>query len=235
MINIQGIDRLHLECQKLPTSSVIEEEAHVFSSPLLIAMSTVLSLNRKWYSHALPARTRFENGKYSYLSEKPFVEFVNIAKKLVKGTDNWKILSQAIWVNNEWQKAHQLTLLAEYLSNWCRKHHPLDTESTALKKWASVTPKEQFVGLIKGLGPRAFEQLLWYIEGVNSIKLDRHVLSFLHQALGSNISEVDGVAALKVVASRMGVSATNLDARIWYYMQSQAIAQVSIHPEQCPK
>lgn len=224
MVTQQQVDQLYSECQKLPKSSVIEEEAHVFGSPLLIAMSTVLSLNRKWYSHALPARKRFENGQYAHLSERPLCEFVKLAKEVVGTTDDWRLLSNALWKNKEWQKAHQLTQLAEYLADWCREFHPESTENIALKKWTSLVNKEQFLGIIKGLGPRAYEQLLWYIEGVNSIKLDRHVLNFLHKSLGSSVSESDGIAALKTVANKMGISATSLDARIWDYMQAQANA-----------
>lgn len=224
MVHEEQIDRLYLECKKLPTSSVIEEEAHVLGSSLLIAMSTVLSLNRKWYSHALPARTRFENGQYAPLLEKPLADFVKATGDIVKGTDNWKQLSQALWKNNEWQKAHQLVQLAEYFSGWCGKYYPTETESAALKKWTASVQKDQFVGLIKGLGPRAYEQLLWHIEGINSIKLDRHITNFLKKSLGSNISEADGIVALKSVAKKMGISATSLDARIWDYMQAQVNA-----------
>ncbi|MGH8529754.1 MAG: hypothetical protein ACRETN_07915 [Nevskiales bacterium] len=224
MVTQQQLDQLYSECQKLPKSSVIEEEAHVFGSPLLIAMSTVLSLNRKWYSHALPARKRFENGEYSYLSKKTMSQFVKLAEEVVADTGDWKLLSNALWKNREWQKAHQLTQFAEYLSNWCNKFYPDETETNAFKKWAAAVPKEQFIGKIKGLGPRAYEQLLWYIEGINSIKLDRHVAKFLRASLGPSVSESDGIAALKAVAGQMGVSATSLDARIWDYMQAQANA-----------
>ncbi len=224
MLTQQQIDRLYLECKKLCDTSVIEEEAHVFGKPLLIAMSTVLSLNRKWYSHALPARTRFEKGQYAYLSEQPLEEFVKLARDIVDDTDNWKILSNALWKNNEWQKARLLTQLAEYLSGWCKQFHPNESESVALKNWAASVRKEEFLPLIKGLGPRAYEQLLWYIEGVNSIKFDRHIANFLKNLLDQTISDTDGISALKAVAKKMGISATNLDARIWDYMQTQANA-----------
>ncbi|TLD42399.1 MAG: hypothetical protein JETT_1333 [Candidatus Jettenia ecosi] len=190
----------------------------------MIAMSTVLSLSRKWYSQALPARTRFEKGQYAYLSEKPLEELVKLARKIVGDTNDWKLFSNALWENNEWQKAHQLTQLAECLSDWCKKFCPQEAEIVTLKKWAASVRKEQFVGLIKGLGPRAYEQLLWYIDGVNSIKLDRHIANFLQNSLGPTVSEADGIAALKAVAKKMGISATNLDARIWDYMQAQANA-----------
>jgi len=55
-------NRLETACRNLATSSVQDEEAEAARSPMLILMSTVLSLNRRWYSHALPARRHFEQG-----------------------------------------------------------------------------------------------------------------------------------------------------------------------------
>lgn len=219
MITEQQLDKLHAACLKLPETGVIEEEAHVFGSPLLIAMSTVLSLNRKWYSHALPARYRFERGQYGYLSKEPLEAFSAVYREIVGDTDDWKKFPNVLWKNKEWQKAKQLAQLVDYLSDWCRKFHPELDERAALTRWTSETPKENFLGKIHGLGPRAYEQLLWYIEGVNSIKLDRHVVNFLRGVLGNSVSEEDGITALKNVAVKMSISATSLDARIWDHMQ----------------
>lgn len=221
MITEQQLDKLYSACLKLPDTSVIEEEAHVSGSPLLIAMSTVLSLNRRWYSHALPARQRFERGQYGYLSNEPLEAFSEVYREMIGDNGDWKKFSDTLWKNKEWQKAKQLTQLVDYLSDWCRKFHPELDERAALKRWASETSKESFLGKIHGLGPRAYEQLLWYIEGVNSIKLDRHVTKFLRGVLGVSVSEEDGINALKNIAAKMGISATSLDARIWDHMQSQ--------------
>ena len=127
-----------------------------------------------------------------------------------------------LWKNKEKQKAKQLAQLVDYFCAWCAKFHPEIEELAALKKWAVTISKERFLGKIKGLGPRAYEQLLWYLEGTNAIKLDRHVVKFIHGILGSTVSETEGVAALRKVAAQIGSSATALDARIWDYMQSGA-------------
>ena len=55
-------NRLESACRNLAASSVQDEEAEAARSPILILMSTVLSLNRRWYSHALPARRHFGMG-----------------------------------------------------------------------------------------------------------------------------------------------------------------------------
>ena len=222
MFTEQEIDKLYIECGKLSSTSVIEEESHIFDKPLMIAMSTVLSLNRRWYSVAVPARIRFENSQYSYLSERPLNEYVNMAREIVGKDEDWNLLSISLWENNESQKARQLTQLAEYFSSWFETYHPNIDEIIALRNWANSVQKDEFLPLIKGLGPRAYEQLLWYIERVNSVKYDRHIANFLKNTLGRDVADLEGISALKTVAKKMEISATQLDACIWDYMQSQA-------------
>ena len=47
-----------------------EEEEYVMHDPVLILMSTVRSLNRRWYSHPLPPRQYFERKVYPSLARK---------------------------------------------------------------------------------------------------------------------------------------------------------------------
>lgn len=68
--------------------------------------------------------------------------------------------------------------------------------------------------------PRAYEQLLWYLEGEQAVKLDRHVVNFVNRVLNREVPEEDAIAAIREVAHRMGISATRLDSLIWDYMQS---------------
>ena len=60
MLDSSEMQKLKTECLNLPRASVQEEEEYVTCDPILILMSTVLSLNRQWYSQALPARKYFE-------------------------------------------------------------------------------------------------------------------------------------------------------------------------------
>jgi hypothetical protein len=144
-------------------------------------MSTVLSLNRRWYSHALPARRYFEANLYNDLKPPTLANFVV----------------------------------------WKGQNLPDHSDREALKQWGLTTSKEDFLGRIKGLAARAHEQLLWYIEGTQAIKLDRHVVQFVFNEIGRSPSDDDTIAALRTVAKWLGISATELDARIWDVMQSQ--------------
>ena len=220
MIAEREISDLLKACKRLPQSNVSEEEAHVFQNPVLILMSTVLSLNRRWYLHALPARLRFEQGPYVEENLKTLIRFQSFIRSVLGTNYDYLALSQALWKTKEKDKARQLALLVDYFVDWHRKYSAETDELSAAQKWAKVTPKESFLGRIKGLGPRAYEQLLWYLEGRQAVKLDRHVVNFVNRVLDREVPEEDATAAIREVAHRMGISARRLDSRIWDYMQS---------------
>jgi hypothetical protein len=126
-----------------------------------------------------------------------------------------------------------LSELVNYFIEWQKQNAPGVDELEALQKWAKYTPKEQFVRRIKGLGPRAYEQLLWYLEGKQAIKLDRHVSNFVDEVVGRSVVEDEKLQALWTVAGQMGISATELDARIWDYMQSREKRDQSNYRQGC--
>lgn len=220
MLREEEIEKLEKTSVSLPKSGVQEEEAHVMESPILILMSTVLSLNRGWYSHALPARQRFERHVYPLLSPKTLTQFQAFIRDASVNGSDWLRLAQTLWKTKERGKAWLLSELVDYFIVWRNSHAPAIEELQALQRWATSTPRDKFLGRIKGLGPRAYEQLLWYLEGSQAIKLDRHVTSFVRNVVKRPVSEQETLTALRDVARRMGISATALDARIWDHMQS---------------
>jgi len=216
------LDGLESACRKLRQAPVQEEEKYVASSPVLALMSTVLSLNRRWYNYALPARMRFEKGVYASMFPKSLLRFRDIIDRASSDRSDWSALAQTLWQKNEWYKARILAELVDYFIAWHATHAPELDELAASQKWASTIRQEEFIGRIKGLGPRAFEQLLWYIEGKQAIKFDRHVATFTDEIIVRVVAEEEKLRGLRYVAERIGISPTELDARIWYYMQSQS-------------
>jgi hypothetical protein len=215
------MEKLKAACLKLRKTSVQEEEEYVTHDPILILMSTVLSLNRRWYSHALPARQYFERRVYPSLTPKSLEGLSTFIFRAGSNRDDWRSVASALWDRNEWDKTRMLAELADYFVGWHRKHIPAASEIEALQKWAASVGKGDFAGEIKGLGPRAHEQLLWYLDGKQAIKFDRHVESFVSQAVGRAATDEEAIQALRQIASEIGIAATALDARIWDYMQSR--------------
>jgi hypothetical protein len=215
-------------CQQLPTSTVQDEEKYVSESPVLILMSTVLSLNRGWYSHALPARRRFESNLYSHLSPPSLAKFSALLTRVSRSETDWVAAANAMWATSEARKAKALSQLTQYLLVWFASNCPADSDLDALRHWAAQVSKDAFVGKIKHLGPRAHEQLLWYIEGTQAIKLDRHVIQFVSDSIGRTPPETEMINSVKAAAAALRISPTELDARIWDYMQGKSKTKKSV-------
>ena len=185
-------------------------------------MSTVLSLNRRWYSHALPARRHFEQNLYAQLAPKTLRTFRDAANSGSLNRTDWLALARAFWRRNEWYKARILTELVDYFVDWTDSHAPNATDMEALQRWSQAVAKKEFVSQkIKGLGPRAHEQLLWYIEGKQAIKLDRHITTFVNEIINRPLADDELLNALKQVTDALNISPTTLDVRIWDHMQSR--------------
>ena len=221
-LSADEFNRLETACRNLATSSIQDEEAEAARSPLLILMSTVLSLNRRWYSHALPARRHFEQNLYTRLSPKTLRTFRDAANSLSDNRTDWLALARALWERKEWYKARILTELVDYFVEWTDSHAPKATDIEALQRWSQAVTKEEFLSQkIKGLGPRAHEQLLWYIEGKQAIKLDRHITTFANEIINRPLTDDELFNALKQVATALNITPTTLDVRIWDHMQSR--------------
>src|SRR5438552_11279944 len=201
------LNRLESVCRNLAASSVQDEEAEAARSPILILMSTVLSLNRRWYSHALPARRHFEQNLYTRLSPKTLRTFRDAAKSGSVNRTDWLALARALWGRNEWCKARILSELVDYFVDWTDSHAPNATDMEALQRWSQAVAKKEFVSQkIKGLGPRAHEQLLWYIEGKQAIKLDRHITTFVNEI----INRPSPTTSFSMPSSRLPTLSTSL-------------------------
>jgi hypothetical protein len=225
------MERLESACRNLPASSVQQDEAEIARDPILLTMSTVLSLTRKWYVHVIPARRYFQQNTYEKIQPPTLKTFRDFCIQASHNRTQWKALAQALWGRNEWTKAKELLELVDYFIKWMDTNAHGTPDRDALQQWSGVVSKEEFVGKIKGLGPRAYEQLLWYINGEVSIKIDRHVVAFVTNALGRIISENQIEVALKQIAKTLGLSPTALDSRIWDFMQLNAASRREGSPE----
>jgi len=216
------MERLKAACLKLQETNVQTDETSVARDPILILMSTVLSLERRWYLQALPARNHFQSKIYSSAIWKTLTGFRDFIFDIRSRENDWEAVSRVLWGNREKTKARILYDLVVYFADWHEKNMPMALEIDAMRDWPHFVDKKKFVKLIDGLGPRAYEQLLWYIEGKQSVKFDRHVEDFVTQAVGRKIADEEAIQALRQIANEMGISATALDARIWDYMQSRS-------------
>ena len=207
----------------MPETGALEEEKHVAADPVLIPMSAVLSLERDWYAQARPYRQHFEENVYPTVAPKTMQGLKNFIGNF---RYDWLALAKALWGKGEHTKAKQLAELVDYFIGWFRTNAPGASEIDALHRWASSAGENDFlwsapgVRRIKGLASRAYEQLHWYLDG--AIKFDRHVEGFASEVLGRAVMDEEGKEALAEIASEMGIDKTNLDARVWDFMQKRS-------------
>jgi hypothetical protein len=206
--------KLKTACLALPETRVREEEEYVAGQPILILMSAVLSLERDCYLEARPYRQYFEHNVYQTLAPKTLEEFKNFIGNF---KPEWLVLAQALWGNREQNKAKQLAELVDYFISWFQANAPGASDIDALWKWARSVEEEDFVGQVTELGPAAHQQLHWYLDG--AIKFDRHVEAFVNENVGCAVPSRVAREALAGITSEMGVDKTDLDARVWDFVQ----------------
>jgi hypothetical protein len=119
-------------CEQLPVTNVQDEEKHVADNPVLTLMSTVLSLNRRWYSHALPARRYFEANLYNDLKPPTLAKFASLLDRISLNKSDWSSAAKQLWDRNEWDKCRMLSELTEYFVVWKGQNFPdhSDREAT---------------------------------------------------------------------------------------------------------
>ena len=84
-----------------------------------------------------------------------------------------------------------------------------------LKEWAYASDYyRDFAGQIKGLGPAAYCWLLMRL-GVDTVKPDAWLHTFLRRAVGRDLEDMDLVAEVRSSARRVGRQAREVDAGIW--------------------
>ncbi len=96
---------------------------------------------------------------------------------------------------------------------WVRQEGLIDQGH--LKEWAYSSDYDgDFAGQIKGLGPAAYCWLLMRL-GVDTVKPDTWLHTFLRRAVGRDLEDMDLVAEVRSSAHRVGRQAREVDAGIW--------------------
>lgn len=114
-----------------------------------------------------------------------------------------------LWGYKHWTRVEQLRGLVAYFI----RIGVLD--SSSLKKWATTaTFKDDFKGRIKGLGPAVFQWLIMRA-GVETIKPDVHIMSFVSSTIGYTPSFDTTINALARIAKELGKAPKELDLAIW--------------------
>lgn len=118
-------------------------------------------------------------------------------------------LAKHLWGNKHWTRAHQLRDLVAFFES------EGITDQESLEAWAKRADfTRDFQGRVKGLGPAVFQWLVMR-QGVDTVKPDVHVLRFVSNAIGRDVSDTEAVSLVEAAARALGISPRELDWRIW--------------------
>jgi len=118
-------------------------------------------------------------------------------------------LALDLWGYRLWTRAAQLRAL-------CRYFHGIGVvDAESLRAWAHASGfRADFEGRVKGLGRAVYESLVMR-QGVDTVKPDVHVRWFAETAADRKLNDDDLVAVVKLAAEQLGLTAQELDLRIW--------------------
>ena len=122
-----------------------------------------------------------------------------------------------LWGYKFWTRAEQLRDLAAYF----RQIGVTDQER--LRAWATESTFERdFKGKVRGLGPAVYQWLVMR-QGVDTVKPDVHTRRFAEAAVGRPLGDDEVIGLLTDAASRLGIKAQELDARVWEASRGSAL------------
>lgn len=115
----------------------------------------------------------------------------------------------ALWSYKHWTRLAQLRgLVAHFLSIRV-------VDSDSLRRWAEQAEfKRDFEGRVRGLGPAVFQWLVMRA-GVETVKPDVHVMSFVASVVNYEPSFGVVVSTLESIARTIGRRPRELDLAIW--------------------
>jgi hypothetical protein len=114
-----------------------------------------------------------------------------------------------LWGYKHWTRLAQLRVLVAYFQSIGI------VDLDALRVWATKADfNRDFRGRVKGLGPAVFQWLVMRA-GVETVKPDVHVMSFVFSAIGYKPSFDTVISSLETIARSLGRRPRELDLSIW--------------------
>jgi len=179
----------------------------------LILMEAVLSINQSFDSFVVPTLKRFSKdhpdisslqnlldliyacgGPAKFFRTELMYYFPERAKTL------FNVLKYLISIEGKYQGANEF----ERLHNWAVTVSPRDYVNVCDAKGEKVY----------GFGIATFQYIRMLL-GADTIKTDRYVKRYIQDTCGTPVSEAKAVQYLEETATRLGISARELDHAIW--------------------
>ena len=193
-------------CRSLPPSRGTYDESDAILNIVILPLDTRLTVG-----HIRPCGEHFKR------VHRPNSNTVSDLQRLLQRFPRNKAgdlgAALEIWGRRYWNRIPQLRGLVEYFVT-----RGIDSDAD-LRKWAQDSLfRRDFEGRVPGL-QFAMYKLLTIQLGVDTIKPDTHVLNWLANVLHRRVSDQHAVDLLHHAAKEVGLSARELDLRIWEYQR----------------
>lgn len=121
--------------------------------------------------------------------------------------------AQYLWGNNFWGRIELLRRFMQYFEDQGV------TNQVQLEKWTkNANFNRDFKGRVFGADIAIFKWLTMRV-GVETIKPDIWIHSFIKETIGRNLSNEEAIEVLENIASEIGMKSSKLDLAIWEYMR----------------
>ncbi len=198
---------LRTQCNKLEDGPDYRIDDYVTN-----LLNTVLDFQMK--ERPIASAMKHYEQNHGYRTHKKLRSFVESFKNTKPGN---LALANSLWNNNHWTRAKFLKMLLRKFENRGIKGQE------SLKKWISEAEfekdvKGQFRTKEHSIGIALFQWLRLRL-GVDTVKPDVHIVTFVSNAVGRQVSQTEALDSLLEVAKKTKRKAQLLDAAIWHYQR----------------
>lgn len=202
--------KLKKQCEKLEDGPDYSINDYVTN-----LLNTVLDFQMR--VGTIVAAMKYYEEYHGYRTHKKLKEFIESFPDTKKG--NLK-LANSLWNNNHWSRVKFLRMLLVKFEERGIKG------SKSLKKWISEANfktdiRGQFRTQEHSIGIALFQWLRLRL-GIDTVKPDVHIVNFVSQAVGRNVSQQEALDSLLEAAEKLNRKAALLDAAIWHYQREEA-------------
>lgn len=188
-------------------TDLVEED--YYQNPNLIIMDAILSKMRNYDVIKKQSLDFFEKN-YSD---------INTLTELVSKIDEVGFTEFMEYVNCDGlDRIEQIYNLASAFLNY-KTTHNFSSDLEAMRHWAKHAEFGDFINQINGIDPTTF-QYLQLLLGVDTVKPDVHIMSFLREQTGTNYNEYQSIIAIKELANYRKSSVASLDYAILNHMRN---------------
>ncbi|MCK4819176.1 hypothetical protein KA005_25615, partial [bacterium] len=178
-------------------------------------LNTVLDFQS--HPDTISAAIEHYEDQHGYRTHKKLQEIIDRFPNTKRGNLQ---LAHSLWGNNHWSRAKFLRkILYEFEQRGIKGQQ-------SLKSWISKADfetdiKGQFKTKEHSIGIALFHWLCLKL-GIDTVKPDVHIVKFVSDSIGRNVSQKEALDLLIIVAEQTNRKAALVDAAIWHYQRDKS-------------